>query len=126
MDLAWGKKASGKYVEFYACPALDMLKSADGVFCNGATCTVNCKPGHAPQGHTRTSCKKSKSRGIVWSNELTGCVTCEDREPVFTDENIHSFCYINSETNEKSCALRYGKLYYSIPSSFFLLHDVIQ
>lgn len=106
-DMAWGKRVSGKYGKFETCPPLDMLKSADGVFCNGATCMVNCKPGYVPHGHTRASCKKRKSGGMVWSNSLAGCVTCQDREPVFNDENIHSFCYIHSGTNEKLCDLRY-------------------
>ena len=41
----WGRKAEGRFTDFHSCPPLDSLKSADGVFCSGATCTLNCKPG---------------------------------------------------------------------------------
>lgn len=107
MAANWGKTAIGKYADYTECPPLSVLNSTHGVFCNGASCVLNCDSGFHPNGNSRTNCQKSKTtEAMEWSNTLAECVTCEDQNPVFTDENIGSFCYIHGGTNEKTCELR--------------------
>ena len=36
---------------------------------------------------------------------MAECITCEDKEPVFTDTNIESFCYVHDGTNQRACEL---------------------
>ena len=41
----WGLKPGGKNLAHEQCGQIEKPSGAEGVFCDGATCIVNCKPG---------------------------------------------------------------------------------
>ncbi|CAG5098441.1 Oidioi.mRNA.OKI2018_I69.XSR.g15670.t1.cds [Oikopleura dioica] len=104
----WGREPKNKFVEFKTCPKLATPKNARGVFCDGATCVVDCQAGFMPAGNPRINCVRNKAQNFVetgknrWSGQLPDCQACEELPPIF-DKNIDQFCFVNARDNQMTC-----------------------
>jgi len=104
----WGRQPKNKFVEYKTCPMLETPKNAKGVFCDGATCVVDCQAGFMPAGNPRVNCVRNKAPQFVekgenrWSGELPDCQACEELPPIF-DDKIDQFCFVNARDNQMTC-----------------------
>lgn len=76
-----------------------------GFFCDLATCAVDCKPGFLPQGQSRTHCREFKGK-LAWTKTLGDCGSCS--HPIFEDDRIFPFCWVDKTTDRKICNLKCG------------------
>lgn len=109
--ISWGRPQTGSFISHNLCPPLDIPVGADRLFCNGSTCVVECKPGYQPgKGAIRTQCRTRKDTfGAVveyWTTPLARCITCD--EEMNLKQDVSSYCYISSGSNEKICDVRSG------------------
>lgn len=102
----WGRSTDNNLVHWTQCPPIDMPNNMTGVqriFCDSATCVVDCEPGFNSLGNNRANCRVLKGKN-KWTKELPECGTCI--EPAFKDDRVTSFCYVERGTNQKVCELR--------------------